>query len=47
MAEYMMSDEAYDVRGFADDGDIDGHLMSDYDDRNGDGWEPDWDEDEA
>ena len=42
--EYMMADEAYDARGFADDGDIDGHLMEAYDDRNGDpgyfdGWE--------
>lgn len=43
MSDYMMADEAYDVRGFADDdGGIDGHLMSAYDEANGDdvGWEP-------
>ena len=38
--EYMMADEAHDVRGFADDGDIDGWLMDAYDSANGDseGW---------
>ncbi|MGZ4659687.1 MAG: hypothetical protein ACXVYB_00240 [Arthrobacter sp.] len=40
-SEYMMADEAYDVRGFADDGDIDGWLMDAYDSANGDceGWD--------
>jgi len=40
--EYLMADAAYDVRGFADDGDIDGHLMDAYDMANGgdyEGWD--------
>lgn len=37
--EYMMADEAHDVRGFADE-DIDSWLMDAYDSANGDyeGW---------
>lgn len=33
----MTAEEANEVRGFADDGDIDGHLMDAYDSANGDG----------
>lgn len=41
MGEYMPADEVAEVRGFDDDGDIDGFLMDAYDTNNGDyeGWD--------